>query len=135
MTRPAVHLLFAEVARDQREQRERAAFALVVGAHRDEAHIQRDDQHQRPEDQAEHAEDVQAVDGQRMRADEALLHRVERRCADIAVDDADRAEHQRGQRVLLDVRRRVDGRGDGLCKSSHGRRCAVWPHKDSMWIP
>ena len=100
-----------EVARDQRQQRERAAFALVVGAHRDQHIFDRDDQHQRPEDQAQHAEDVQPVDRQRMRAEEAFLHRVERRGADIAVNDADRAEHQPGQRFLRAVmRRRLIGR-------------------------
>ena len=45
------------------------------------------------------------IDRQRVRADEALLHRVERRGADIAVDDADRAEHQGGQAVLRAVGR------------------------------
>ena len=71
MTSPAAHFALAQVARDQGEQGEGAAFALVVGAHRDQHIFGRDDQHQRPEDQAEHAEDVQPVDRQRVRPDEA----------------------------------------------------------------
>ena len=104
----------------------RAALALVVGAHRDEHIFDRHDQHQRPEDQAEHAEDVQRVDRQRVRPDEAFLHRVERRRADIAVDDADRAEHQRGQRLLRAVMRaRGFGRQDVVgCKGGH--RSPMW---------
>ena len=49
---------------------------------------------------------MQRIDRQRMRAEEALLHRVQRRRADIAVDDPDRAEHQLRQRFLGPVVRR-----------------------------
>ena len=115
--------LLAEVAGNQRQQCEGTALALVVGAHRDEHIFQRHDDHQRPEDQAEHAEDVQGIDGERVRADKAFLHRVEGRGADIAVDDTDRAEHQRGQRMLVDFGSRVRCCSGGLlCKSSHGPR-------------
>ena len=50
--------------------------------------------------QRQHAEDVRPIDCERMRADEALLHRVERRRADVAEHHADRAEHQLGQRFF-----------------------------------
>ena len=43
---------------------------------------------------------MQPVDRERVRAEEAFLHRVQRRRADIAIDDADRAQHQLGQRFL-----------------------------------
>ena len=85
-----------QVARDERQKGKRAAFAAIVGAHRHRDIFDRDDQHQRPEDQAQHAKDVQPVDRQWMRANEAFLHRVKRRGADIAVHDADRAEHENG---------------------------------------
>ena len=71
---------------NQREQRQAAALALVVGAQDDRHVFHGNDQHQRPEHQAEHAENVQPVDTQRMLADEHLLHRIERARADIAED-------------------------------------------------
>ena len=99
-----------ERARDQCEQGEGAALPLIVGPHRDQHIFEGDDQHQRPEDQADHAENVQPVDRQRVRPDKALFHRVERRGADIAIDDADRAEHQSRQ-------------GMSVVAGGRGRRC------------
>ena len=122
-------LLVPEVARDQRQQARTSRLRrLIVGAHRDEHIFDRHDQHQRPEDEAQHAEDVQPVDRQRMRAEEAFLHRVERRRADIAIDDADRAEHQLRQRFLGAVTcggiivRAGSGVGDG---GRHAARMCV----------
>ena len=61
-----------------------------------------DDEHQRPEDQRQHAEHVGAASAatrvRRVPVREALPHRVERRRADVAVDDAERAEPRRRAR-------------------------------------
>ena len=100
-------LLAAERAVDQREQSEAAALALVVGAHDDGDVFQGHDDHHRPEDQAEHAVDVQLVGDQRVVAGEGLAEGVDRRRADIAVDDADRADDQLVQRSLGVAVRRV----------------------------
>src|SRR6185369_3574589 len=70
-----------------------------------------------------------------MRPEEALFHRVERRRADVAVNDADRAQHQLGEGFLRSVMsRRLIGRQDVVgCNTGHAHGCEVWPHKDSMW--
>ena len=85
--------------------------------------------------EAEHAEDVQPVDRERMRADEAFLHRVERRGADVAVDDADRAEHQSraANACWLSAERRC-GAAAGCAMVAMAARCGPERHKDSMWI-
>ena len=44
--------------RRQRDQRQDAAFAVVVGAHDEQDVLERDDDRQRPEDQRQHAEHV-----------------------------------------------------------------------------
>ena len=93
-------LLAAERAVDEREQREASALALVVGAHDDRDVFQRHDDHHRPEDQAQHAVDVQLVGNERVMAGEGLAERVDRRRADIAEDDSDRADRQLVQRPV-----------------------------------
>ena len=90
--------------RQQRGQREDAALAVVVGAHDEREVLDRDDQHQRPEDERQDAEHVRLGRRDRVRSEEALAHRVERAGADVAVDDAERAEGQR-QRGGVDRRR------------------------------
>ena len=45
------------------------------------------------------------VERQSVRAGEALAQRVQRRGADVAVDDADRADDERGHRALCGLRR------------------------------
>ena len=84
---------------EQRHQREDAAFAVVVGAHdhRDVFDRRRDDE--RPHDEREHAErDV----GRRRpaRPVERRLEGVERARADVAVDDAERAERHGGETAV-----------------------------------
>ena len=61
-----------------------------------------DDQRQRPEDQRQHAEHVVARRRDAVRAVETLAQRVERARADVAVDDAERAEGEQAEtgRVL-----------------------------------
>ena len=79
----------------QRQQREDAALAVVVGPHDEDQVLDRDDDDQRPEDQRQHAEDVgRASTAMRVRAVEALAQRVQRAGADVAVDDAERREDQ-----------------------------------------
>ena len=90
-------LLRLKIARNQGQQRKRAPFTLVVGAHRDSDVFERHDHHQSPEDEAEDSENVKRVDRERMGAKEAFLHRVERRGPDVAIDDANGAEHQLGK--------------------------------------
>ena len=79
----------------QRHQRERAALAVVVGAHDQEHVFQRHDDDQRPQHQRHDAEHhlarERAAGG---RGGQAFLERVERARADVAVDDADGAERQ-----------------------------------------
>jgi regulation of enolase protein 1 (concanavalin A-like superfamily) len=67
---------------------------------------------------------VQRIDGQRMRPDEAFLHRVERRGTDIAIDHADRAEHQGGQRMAAIPVGRIAGRGGIVDETGHD--AAMW---------
>ena len=73
---------------------ENPAFALVVGAHHDRDVFDRDDQQQRVDDERQHAEDVRVRRGHRMRAEEALAHRIQRTGADVAIDDADSGQRE-----------------------------------------
>ena len=52
------------------------------------------------------------IDRERMRPEEALLHRVKRRGADIPVYDSDRTQHQLGKRFLGAVVNRNIVRGN-----------------------
>ena len=70
--------LAAERPVDQREQRQAAALALVVGAHDDADVFQRHDDHHRPEDQAQHTIDVELVGDQLVVAGEGLAEGVDR---------------------------------------------------------
>lgn len=59
-------------------------------------------------------------------ADEGLLHRIERRSADIAIDDAERAERQLGERLARPMMGRarvgqVGGFRRSLSGEYHGR--------------
>ena len=82
---------------EQRQQRQNAALAPVVGAHDQRQIFDRHDDHQRPEDQREYAEHVFR---RRRQLDERLAERVERARADIAVDHAQHAEAQSQQAVV-----------------------------------
>ena len=102
MTIPAVHSFSPSAGRavDQRQQRQASALPLVVGAHDDRDIFERHDDHHRPEDQAQHAVDVQRIGVERVVAGEGFAKRVDRRGADVAEHDADRADRQLGQRAL-----------------------------------
>ena len=79
----------------QGKQRERAAFAVVVGAE-DEHHVlERDDEDERPDEQRDDADDLGLGQPVAPGRPERLAKRVERAGADVAVDDPDRAEDER----------------------------------------
>ena len=92
--------------RHQGHEGEDAAFAAVVGAHHDKDVLQGDDDDQRPGDQRQ---DPEHVVGGRLDPGEfaeALLHRVERAGADVAVHDAKGRERQGGRPARTTGRRR-----------------------------
>ena len=92
----------AERALGERHERQRAALAVVVGAEQDDDVFDRHDEDQRPQDQRQDAEDDLARHrpaGGRGR--DRFLQRVERARADVAVDDADRAERERPEAGLV----------------------------------
>ena len=90
--------MLARQAQGEREQRENAAFAAVVEA-QDYGHVfQGNDQRDRPEHHRQHREHIRLGERQAVRAGERFLERVQRAGADVAVDDAERAEGQYRQR-------------------------------------
>jgi hypothetical protein len=99
----------------QRHQRQRPAFAAIVRSHQYDDVLDADDQNQRPDDQRQYAEDDGLV-GRNIRAAARCQHRfaqgVEGARADVAVNDADRAEGQRPE-CALRVRLRLRAVGGG----------------------
>ena len=107
----------------ERHQRERAAFAVIVGPQHEDDVLDGHDDRQRPEDQRDEADDLGARqypvfhDGA-----QRLAKRIDRAGSDIPVDDADRSDGQRKEGTLVVMRlgrqraaRRVLGLGqDGL---------------------
>ena len=92
---PAAHPATA----DQRDQRQDPALAVVVGAHHEQDVGDGDDDRHRPEDQRDDPEDRSpsvAVDRVRVVRVEDGLDRVERARPDVAEDDAERADRERG---------------------------------------
>ena len=107
------------------EEREDAAFTVIVGAHDEREVLDDDDQQQRPEDERQHAEHVLGARRDAVLAAKALLERVERRGADVAVDDAEGTEPERREAraayAVVAARRRVllgGGRGGGSWRGS-----------------
>ena len=90
----------AEAALGQRDERQDAAFAVVVGPHQQHDIFQRHHDDQRPQDQREHADDDGWRDGGVLlaagRGEDRLAQRIERARADVAIDDAERAQRQCG---------------------------------------
>ena len=100
---------------DQRDQGHDPALALVVGAHDEHDVLDRDDDRDRPEHERDHA-----VDAGLGRPDRVLvggedrLQRVQRARPDVAEDDAERAQRQRGHALVMaapHARRLLLGRG------------------------
>src|SRR5438105_916105 len=76
-------------------EREDAALALVVGAHDEDEVLDDDDQRQRPEEQRNDAEHRARIGCDlEVLVRQTLAHRVQGRRADVAVDDAERAERE-----------------------------------------
>jgi len=102
-------------ARGQRSQRQAAALAVVVGAQHQQHVLQRHHQHQGPEDGRHGADEVHRVHRHAGGGREDLLHGVQRAGADVAVDDAEGAQRQRGQTLA----------------GGRGRRGAGWSGENS----
>ena len=87
--------LFLQQRFDKHDERENAAFALVVGAHEKDDVFQPDDQDQGPEQERDNAEDrkAQVAAGIDHRV-QGLAHGVKRACADVAKDHANGGESQ-----------------------------------------
>ena len=91
----------AEAPAHHRDQRQDPALAVVVGAQHEGDVFDGDDDRQRPEDQRQHAENLlgrgRRATGRRM---QRLAQRIDRARADVAIDDAERAEHEQRQILL-----------------------------------
>ena len=98
MTRPAIHPMRAErrlaVRGREREEREDAALAAVVGPHDEGQVLDRDHHRERPEDERQDAEEVLVRRRDAVLAIDALAERVERARSDVAEDDAGGHQHQ-----------------------------------------
>ncbi|MCY1309676.1 hypothetical protein D9M70_597940 [compost metagenome] len=93
----------------QRQQRERAALPLIVGAQQKQHIFDRDDDRQRPDHQRDQADDLDI--GHAVARDRAqrFAKGIERAGADIAIDDPDGAEAEDEQPAQ--VFRPLRGRG------------------------
>ncbi|MNG92777.1 hypothetical protein D3C79_517230 [compost metagenome] len=85
------------VAGRERHQGEDAPFARVVRPHHEGEVLDRDHQDQQPEDEREKAQDGGGFDPEPELARQALAQGIERAGADIAIDHADRRQHDAGQ--------------------------------------
>ena len=96
---------------------EDTTLAVVVGPHDKQHVLDGDDQHERPEDQGQDAQDFHGVHGRRAigcEMGEAGLQRIERACADIAVDDPEHTENgHRAHRRSQDRRIRMQNAAHG----------------------
>jgi hypothetical protein len=91
---PPQPILLLDAARHERRQREDAAFAAVVGPHDQRDVLERHHDDQRPQERRQDAEDVRRGYRQAELPGEGRAQRVERARADVAVDDADRADDE-----------------------------------------
>ena len=125
--RPALRL---GLTVDQRQQRQAAALALIVGAHDDADIFQRHHQHHRPEHQADDAQYVIGIERQLVMAGEGFAKGVERAGADVAEHDADRAHDQLHRRLLpsmtVAARPLIRGRRGGIRKEISHEGYAEW---------
>ena len=96
--------LAAKRAVGKRHQCQSAAFAVIVGAQQDDHVFDGDDKDQCPDDERENAED-RAFARRRIgthRGKHRLAQRIKRARADVAIDDADRAERKRPEAWVHD---------------------------------
>ncbi|MCY1377042.1 hypothetical protein D9M69_645850 [compost metagenome] len=83
----------------QREHRDQAALAFVVGAQHEHDVLDGDDDREGPEEHRQDAVDV--LHGERhMAVTEDFLDRIENAGADVAIDDADGADDEAGRDVF-----------------------------------
>ena len=107
----------------QRLEGQDAAFALVVGLHQEQHIFRGDDDQQRPDDERDDADDLGRPQRGALELTERGLQRVERARADVAENDADRAERQhpgipgRMRQVALGA---IDWRRDGVLRNGLG---------------
>ncbi len=78
----------------ERKQRQRSALAAVVGAHDEHDVLQRHDHDQGPDQQRDDADDLALGETVAPRGPQTLAQRIKRAGADVAIDDADRSQHQ-----------------------------------------
>ena len=118
---------------EQRQQSQTAALPPVVGPHDDDDVFDRNDDGDGPEDQRQHAQDMQPVQFQGMRAGERLLHCIERAGADIAEDHPYSAKDERRHGRLFRVGSRLWVRGGihHLVSATH----ALHPLRHSSTAP
>src|SRR5438132_9016352 len=109
----------------ERQQRQHAALAAIVGAHHDGEVLDTDDDRERPEDERQQAQYGLWVRWTAGVASEALAKSVQRRRADVAVDDPEGPECERRQRA------RLGGRRD-RSRSRGPRRLAVYGRHRSL---
>jgi hypothetical protein len=74
--------------KNERQQRENSALAVVVSAHDENDVLDADDDYQRPDDQREDAVDVVGSWLDAVFELEAFAQRVQGTCTDVPVDDA-----------------------------------------------
>ena len=82
---------------------EHAALTVILRAQHQQRVFYRDDDRQCPDHQRDPAEHVGRSGGQVGPAEEDLVQSVQRRCADIPIDDAERAHRQGGKPALRRV--------------------------------
>src|SRR5919202_808554 len=103
-------------------KRQNAALAAVVGAEDERDVLHADDEDQRPDDQRQHAVDVDDVRHEPVVGLEALLDRVKRAGADVAVDDAERGEGEDGETPAARTCLRVMPHGRDGARPGHAER-------------
>ena len=125
-------------ALDQRQQREAATLAAIIGAHDGDDIFDRHHHHHRPEDEAQHPVDVINIGRDAGRAvvrGEGFAEGIERAGADIAEHDSDRADRKRqggaGMAVAVAMIRGGSGTGGvvggGSCGAAHSNRISRIP--------
>ncbi len=138
-----------ETAARQRHQRQHAALAAVVRAQHEHNVFDGNDDRQRPDDQRQHAENIAALgDIAAGRSMQCLAKRIDRTGADVAIDHAERPQHQHLGAMLLDFRmaRLVDGFclttsvGKGHKRHSDKRAvlyacCNAISSAPTLWLP
>ena len=85
----------------QRHQRQRSALAVIVGAQQQQHVLNCHHDNERPQDQRQHTEDDRAADlTMAGRIRDGFTEGVERRRADVAIDDANATQRQSPERLL-----------------------------------